>query len=231
MGRTKLPPVDRGGVDHDLRVIRVGDWSRATKLLRYGPTAIQASIPIAIRQEAEFLRRKIVENFKAQGATGGQPFLPMANGTALTRRFRNRPAGKVLLDTADLRNSITVHMSGDDAFVGILRTARGKSDGRPLANIASVHENGQTIAIPITRAMIRFLHAMFRSGAGSKQSGSSQPLREGQVLVIKIPPRPFIRPVIEKFYSNATEVRARFFGRLGRLLGNEFGSVKPPSTK
>lgn len=223
--RAKAPPVFRGGVDHGMRVIRVGDWSKATRLLAYGPVAIQQMIPIAIRQEAEYLRRRIIENLKTQGATGKQPFVPMSSGTKLSRQFRNRPTGKSLIDTADLRNSITVHTQGDNAFVGIMRTAKGKRDGRPLASIAEIHEFGRTIAVPITRAMLRFLHTMFRREGAAEQSGSSQGLRVGQVLIIRIPPRPFIRPVIETFYSDQQAVRARFFGRLGRLLGNQFGQV------
>lgn len=223
----RAAPIFRGNVDKQLRVIRVGEWSRATKLLRAGPAAIQAAIPIAIKQEAEWLRARIAENLKTQGSTGGQPFEAMAEGTRLSRRFRNRPTGKVLIDTADMRNAITVHVEGDAAFIGVMRTARGKKDGRPLASIAKVHEFGETIAVPITRAMLRFLHAMFRQQGGREQANASQGLRVGEILIVKIPPRPFIQPVVEMHYSNPTKVRARFFGRVGRLLGGQYGQIPP----
>lgn len=225
MPRVKAAPVFRGGIDHQMRVIRVGEWSKATKLLAAGPAAIRAVLPIALKQEAEYLRRKIIENLKTQGESSGQPFEQMSEGTQLSRRFRNRPVGKTLIDTADLRNSITVHVQGDEAFIGVMRTARGKRDGRPLASIAQVHEFGQTIAVPVTRAMLRFLHTMFRREGGRGQAGASQPLREGEVLVVRIPPRPFIRPVIEANYSNPVTTRGRFFGRIGRLLQGQYGTI------
>ena len=208
-----------------VNVTKVGQWKEAKKILSLGPFALPKAIERATKQEGQFLRKMIVKNLTQQGAIAGRPFKPHKESTKLSRKFRRRPTGKVLIDRADMRNSISVQQSGDRVFVGILRTARGK-DGRPLAKVGRVHEFGQTIAVPVTKAMLRFLHVMFRKGGVQRGQGNeSKALKVGETLVIKIEARPFIRPVVDKFYSNPAIVRSRFNARLGALLGGQFGSV------
>lgn len=201
-------------------------WSKAQRIVLTMQPEYRIAVALAIKQEAQFLRTKIVQNLTSGGQQAGAPFAPLAPNTVVSRRYKRRPEGKVLLDTADLRNSITVHTEGDTAFVGVPRSARGR-DGRPLANIARVHENGQTIAIPVTRAMLRFLMAMFRTGGAQRQTSKPGGLRVGGVLIVKIPARPFIMPVVQKHYLGAAapEAKRRFLSRVGRLMRNQLGSV------
>lgn len=208
-----------------IQITKVGQWAQARKILSTAPFALPIAIRKAVKQEGQFMRKMMVQNMTQQGALVGAPFAPHAASTKLTRKFRRRPTGKVLIDRADLRNSITVEAKGDAVFIGVLRTARGKN-GRPLAKIARVHEFGQTIAIPVTPAMIRFLHLMFSKSSPQKgQSGRSKGLHVGDTLIVKVPARPFIQPVADKFYSNPVVVRARFNMRLGALLGGTFGGL------
>jgi hypothetical protein len=109
--------------------------------------------------------------------------------------------------------------------VGLLRTARGK-DGRPLANIGKVHEYGQTIAAPVTKAMLRYLHLMFRKGAKKKERHEgTMGIRLGEVLVVRVPPRPFIQPVADKFFGNKAIARKRMFARVAILMAGDLGHV------
>lgn len=206
-------------------VHKFGDWQEAHRILGTAGFRVPVAIRKAVKQEAQFLRRKIIENLK-QGGKLASPFAPLSQGTLLSRRLRRRRSKKPLIESADMWRSIRVKVKGNDAFVGILRTARGK-DGRPLANIAKVHEFGQTVAVPVTRAMLRFLHLMFRKGnKRSEQTGSSMTIREGEVLVVRIPPRPFIMPVAEKYFGNKAIAQKRMLARIAILMAGDLGHVK-----
>ena len=207
------------------RVIKIGDWQEARRILGTAGLRLKPAMTIALKQEAQFLRRKLIENLKTGGTVGGQKFDPLSQGTLLSRRFRRRRSKKPLIETGDMRNAIRVKVQRGTAFVGILRTARGK-DGRPLANIAKTQEFGQTIAVPVTRAMLRFLHLMFRRGSKKKErTESTMGVGLGEVLVVRIPPRPFIGPVVERFYGNRALATKRFMARVSILMAGDLGKV------
>ncbi len=87
-------------------------------------------------------------------------------------------------------------------------------------NVAAVHELGsRSIVMKLTPKARRFLHAAFRA-AGLDRPAGDKP--STGIAVIKVPARPFLRPVFEK-YGQAEHVSRRFVGRVARLLGSDFG--------
>jgi hypothetical protein len=138
---------------------------------------------------------------------------------ASTRMVRKRGGSKPLNATGGLRRSIRAHKVSDgEWFVGILKSARGKS-GEALYNIGSVHENGATVVVEITDRSLAFLMAKFKgrnagSFGGSVGGGSAG---VGTIAVIKIPPRPFLAPTFEK-HAKPQDVRKRFEQRFARLF-------------
>lgn len=57
--------------------------------------------------------------------------------------IRRKGSSKILIDKADLVNSITYQITGPySAFIGVLRSAIRRNSDRPLVNIARVHEYG-----------------------------------------------------------------------------------------
>jgi phage gpG-like protein len=202
-----------------LRVTKIGDWSLARRILSGASRRIKAALDKAVLQEAQFFRTKIVEGLRS-GAPGGQAFQPLAPTTLAIRRFRGFKGGKPLVVHGDLRNSIAVVKQADGVFVGVLRTAKGKG-GQSLANIAAVHELGsRAIAVKLTPKMRRFLHAAFRS-AGLDAPAGDKP--STGIAVIRIPARPFLRPVFEE-HGKPDEVAERFLARVAPLLGGDFGA-------
>ena len=119
-------------------VTKTGDWRRARALLAAGPLRLRAAIGLALRQEAEALRREI-EPALARQAPGGAPLAPPKETTLAARRLKGFGGSKSLIVRADLRNGIASTVRGDEAFVGVPRTARGK-DGQSLANVAEIQE-------------------------------------------------------------------------------------------
>jgi hypothetical protein len=201
----------------NVRLNKIGQWPLARRILA-GGRRVKDAIDKAVLQEAQFFRTKIVEGLREQ-APGGQPFAPLAPTTLAIRRFRGFKGTKALMVRGDLRNSITVVRQPGGVFVGVLRTARGKG-GQSLVNVAAVHEFGsRPITIKLTPKARRFLHAAFRA-AGLDAPASDRPATG--IAVIKVPARPFLRPVFEK-YGDAEEVSKRFLDRVARNLGGEFG--------
>jgi phage gpG-like protein len=201
-------------------VILTGDWYVARRILANAPRRVRAAIDQAVLQEAHFMRGKIVEGLRDQ-EPGGRPFRPLADSTLKVRAFKRFRGTKALIVRGDLRNSITVQREREGAFVGVLRTARGRG-GQPLANIAELNEFGsRPIVIRITPKMRRFLAAAL-GGGGTGTGGGGGGGAPG-IIVVQIPARPFIRPVQDKYFGDRAEVRQRFLGRIATILGGDFG--------
>lgn len=193
-----------------MAVTRTGDWARARQLLAAGPQRLRSAIGVAIRQEAQGLRNEIVGGLTSQ-APGGEPIKPPAPLTLAARQLEGFGGTKALLVRGDLRNSITVIVEGDEAFIGVSRSARS-SGGESLVDLAQLHEyGGPPVIIPITPKMRRFLFALLRQAGKEPTGGSGR-----GVVVVQVPARPFLRPAFEKFREGASR---RFLERVAQQLG------------
>jgi len=204
-----------------------GQWTTGLKILEDTISKWDQAQDQALREEAHFLAKQIIQGITS-GAPGGKAFKPLSPTTLAIRRFKGMKGSKPLMNRGDLRNSISVKKSGDGYFVGILRSAKGPG-GAKVANIAEMNEFGsKPIVIQITPKMRRFLMAAFRAaGLGQSQSGAGGAGGGGGVgiIVVQIPPRPFFRPVFEKYASNPNQVAERFLGRLAKRLGGQLGKL------
>ena len=205
----------------------VGDWPLAMQITTNMEPAFQKAAKKAVLKEAHFLRTKMVRGIR-QGAPGGKRFLPLAASTLAVRRFKGRGGKKPLIVSGALRNSIRVKKEGDSVFVGVLRSAAGNR-----ANIAEIQEFGsRPIVIPMTPKARRFLMKIFRESnlirnPSTSSSGSTgQPRASGgglSIAIVRIPPRPFVRPVVDRF-AKPRMIKNRFEGNLARELGGMLGT-------
>ena len=193
-----------------MAVSRTGDWARARRLLTAAPQRLQAAIGTAVRQEAHALRNEIVQGLTRQ-APGGEPLKPPSPLTIAARELEGFGGTKALIVQGDLRNSITVVVQGDEAFIGVSRSARSK-DGASMVDLAKLHEfGGPPVIIPMTPKMRRFLFALLRQAGKEPTGGSGR-----GVIVVQVPARPFLRPAFDKFREGASR---RFLERVARELG------------
>jgi phage gpG-like protein len=193
-----------------MAVSRTGDWARARRLLTAAPQRLQAAIGTAVRQEAHALRNDIVQGLTSQ-APGGEPLKPPSPLTIAARQLEGFGGSKALIVRGDLRNSITVIVQGDEAFIGVSRSARSK-DGASMVDLAKLHEfGGPPVIIPMTPKMRRFLFALLRQAGKEPTGGSGR-----GVIVVQVPARPFLRPAFDKFREGASR---RFLERVARELG------------
>jgi len=197
------------------RVSKVGNWQTARRILEAGPVQLRNAVNRAVLQEAQLYKKEIVQGITT-GSPGGESFAPLSETTLATRKFLGMGGSKPLIARGDLRRSISVVQGPfGSAFVGILRSAKGQ-EGQSLTNVAEVHEFGKTIVVRMTEKAKRFLAMVFRRAgleSGSKGKGAS-------ILVVRIPARPFLKPVFEKLSKDAPE---RVTRRLARLLAGDFG--------
>jgi len=193
-----------------MAVSRTGDWARARRLLTAAPQRLQAAIGTAVRQEAHALRNEIVQGLTSQ-APGGETLKPPSPLTIAARQLEGFGGSKALIVRGDLRNSITVIVQGDEAFIGVSRSARSK-DGASMVDLAKLHEfGGAPVIIPMTPKMRRFLFALLRQAGKEPTGGSGR-----GVIVVQVPARPFLRPAFDKFREGASR---RFLERVARELG------------
>lgn len=193
-----------------MAVSRTGDWARARRLLTAAPQRLQAALGTVVRQEAHALRNEIVQGLTRQ-APGGEPLKPPSPLTIAARELEGFGGTKALIVRGDLRNSITVVVQGDEAFIGVSRSARSK-DGASMVDLAKLHEfGGPPVIIPMTPKMRRFLFALLRQAGKEPTGGSGR-----GVIVVQVPARPFLRPAFDKFREGASR---RFLERVARELG------------
>lgn len=194
-----------------------GDWQKGSSSLKNLKDNFPAAAKMAMMQEAHFLRSEIVKGLDAQ-APAGEDLKPLSPLTIAARKFAGFKGDKALIRRADMRNSITVKPTGAGVFVGILRTAKNKG-GQSLVNLAKLHEEGGgPYVVPITTKSRRWYHAMLAkagiagpAGVGTEHGGGAT------VAIIKIPARPFMGPVFNKF-GTPDAVRGRFFANVARLM-------------
>ena len=193
-----------------MAVSRTGDWARARRLLTAAPQRLQAAIGTAVRQEAHALRNEIVQGLTRQ-APGGEPLKPPSPLTTAARELEGFGGTKALIVRGDLRNSVTVFVQGDEAFIGVSRSARSK-DGASMVDLAKLHEfGGPPVIIPMTPKMRRFLFALLRQAGKEPTGGSGR-----GIIVVQVPARPFLRPAFDKFREGASR---RFLERVAKELG------------
>jgi len=198
-----------------------GDWDKAKEIVEGMQERWKKAAEKAVRAEANFLRGKVVEGLREQ-APGGRAFKPLSPLTLAVRAFAGFKGTKALIRRGDLRNAIVVKEAHEETFVGILRTARGKG-GESLVNVGEINEFGAgPIIVPITPKSRRFYFAAL-TRAGITPPASAGGTGEGlAVAIVRIPPRPFMTPVFEK-YATPEQVRERFWRHVIHDLGGELG--------
>ena len=197
-----------------MSVRKTGDWALARRVLAGAPVKLKLAVGTAIRQEAQLLRKEIVQGITKQ-APGGKALKPPSPLTLAARKMTGRGGTKALMVRGDLRNAIAAIVKGDEAFVGVPRKARGKG-GKSVVDVAEVQEFGAgPIVIPMTPAMRSFLFALLGQAGVEKTGGSGR-----GVVVVQIPARPFLRPAFKQFEKGAQK---RFLGRVAGLMGMAAG--------
>lgn len=198
-------------------VRKIGDWQTARRILTAAPQRFRRAVERAVLQEAHLYRKELVQGLTT-GSPGGKSLTPLADSTLATRRASGIRGTKPLIARGDLRRSITVVKGpAGSAFVGILRSARGR-DGQLLVNVAQVHELGKVVVFRLTPKSRRFLAMMLRKAGIEPRDGSGS---QG-IVVVKIPARPFLRPVWEKLSKDAPK---RMVRRVAQLLAGDFGGA------
>jgi len=166
-----------------------GDWERALRILAKAPQRIKTALDQALMQEAHRLRAAMVRGIDS-GAPGGKKFAAHSPLTLVMRRFRGKGGSKILIQSAALRNSITVARVGSVIFVGVLRGSRGR------ANIARIHEEGRTFTRTLSPKARRFLFAALRAAGIPPRPRAKGASGGGVTVTVRIPARPFIAPVV-----------------------------------
>ena len=187
-----------------------GDWARAASIFSGAPKRLEKAINMALRTEAELLRKHIVQGLTTQ-SPGGKALEPPSPLTLAARRLKGRKGTKSLLVRGDLRNGFVALVKDGTGYVGIKKSKKTKS-GDYLADIARLQEEGsKPRIIPITPKMRKFLFALFRD-AGIEPSGKGT--GKG-VVVVTTPPRPYIAPAFERYRDGADK---RFLNRIAQAL-------------
>lgn len=181
-----------------------GDIDELQRILG-NPAAIEKAIRRAVLREAHWMRKQMVEGLKS-GAPAGRTLTPNAPST-VTLKGSSKP----LIASATMLNSIAVIRKGKGVFIGIRRSSKRG------VNLAILHETGGVIRQTVTSKQRRFLMMLSK-----KMFGRMFAPAVGSTMTIRIPARPFISPIVEKF---APTLAKRIVHTFANVLGGDFGRV------
>lgn len=198
-----------------MKVVLTQDWKEVDRILGSAAPRFKAAAERAVLLEAHLLRGHMTTNIATGGGHAGKPFAPLSETTLIVRRFRGFGGGKPLIVSGALRASISVQKKGGGIFVGVKRSSKGG------VKVAELHEfGGGPWTKPMTARQRRFLAAAFRAAGKPFGTGGAG----GGVIRWKIPARPFIGPVIERFGKHE-DIRKRFFHNVAKDMGGDLGSA------
>ena len=195
-----------------MEILRTGPWARVLRELQQGASQLPQAIEKSLAEEAQLVHREVVRGIRDQ-APGGRRFRRLAASTRAMRRVAGFSGSQALIRSGETVAAIRVISRRGGAFVGIPKNARG-SDGRPLARILRMNEEGATIQIRMTPAMRRFLH--------SQLSQRTTKVASRGVIRVRIPARPVFGPVAKKV-GNPRTAGARMLRRVQGRLPPIFG--------
>lgn len=221
-----------------ISVTKTGDWQLARDILK-GETKLKAAINSAVYAEALHAVAQIKKGIKEQ-APAGKPFKPLDPLTLMLRQAKGFRGRKALIVTAALMNAVAAKKLGPGVVAVGVFPGGGKVKGLPVHEIARINEYGSSMTIRVTprmrawlMAQIRKLHGQqYEKGKGRDAKGrfmsrTKLPAGKGKlkrgVMVIKIPPRPFISPVLKVLKANRASVNMRLEDRIAKYLGGKMG--------
>lgn len=169
----------------------IGDWAKTKAFLGRLDKEFQKAYKTGLSRVGQAAEKSLKKGM-TEGTPGGQKYTPNHPFT-IDRKGSSKP----LINQGDLRNSIKSKVvNGTTVFVGINRSAQGK-DGKPLVNIAAIHElgdgKGGDLLIEVTPKMRAYLHSQ---GLHLKKD----------TKYVRIPRRPTFEPVFEAEKDNWQEL-------------------------
>ncbi len=173
-----------------LEVTLTGGWESIANVLRSASTGMGRTLRQALKTEGDYLAEKVQATIR-----GGVP--PPLKGRSGTPLYR----------THALHDAIKALPQGDKIFVGV-------DPASGLQRIAAIHEAGATIEMVMTDKQRRYLFGVvFKGQAPQPGTGSG-------LLVITIPPRPFLAPTLKREQPGMVlrllkSIAASFGGQLG----------------
>lgn len=128
-----------------------GDWKRAEYVVKNFTKLARKPLIKATAKSAQIIEATLVKHMQNQD-------LGWASLSAAYKKFKERKklSNQILIATSTLMNSITHQIvdGGLGAFVGVLRTAKGR-DGKQEVMIAAVHEFGSGVRNIPARPLFR----------------------------------------------------------------------------
>lgn len=209
-----------GGQKAFLGLRKIGPWGTVAQAFAQAEVDVDQALTVALHQEANLYLRALKEGIRG-GAPGGVPLRPLARSTILQKR-----SSKPLINTGDMLRSIKIHMLNPRAiFVGIARgeqsstslarSGKSAASAKTLDYIGSIHEHGTGVYFQTVtkRQEVYFKRALKPIGA------VSHTIKAGDVLYMRVPERPFVKPVAELLAKDAPE-------RVSRRVMQHMGLVQ-----
>ena len=191
-------------INSSIDIKLTGPWEATAVALLNAPEKIQDAWLTSASLHLGSLRDAIRKKYKS-----AKPAL--AASTLLVRKRAGRGGSKPLIVGGDLRNSVSLTENPGGIFVGVLRGAKGDG-GKSMYNIAEIHEQGRTFAVPATARSKRFLASMFGNPAIINSPA--------KFFIVRIPARPVFAPAFKAWdksafeNSVASDVQKELFGNL-----------------
>ena len=195
-----------------IRVERDAGWEELRRLAKTMGPKFQVAWRAALRREAEFLRKKIADGLRS-GAPGGKAFAPYSPLTVALGNAGKSPLAKLAPQIA------VVPTVGGGLMIVVRGAGRG---GMTNTDLAAIHQAGMEYTVTLTPRARRYLMAKMRERGILQKAAREKGAGNGGVIRIKIPARPFVKPVLDA-YAKPEQVGERFIASVMKTMGGDFG--------
>mgnify|MGYP001392120442 CR=1 FL=1 len=186
-----------------------GEWLRAAKVLAEGAKNFHAATTTVFKKEAEKVKKAVLEGLESQ-SPAGRKLPPVARATIAARNMLGLGGNKALLASGVLRDGIQVYKAPGGWTVGVTG---------PHARLAQLLEAGVTRVVRMTEQQRRW----FFANIGRSNPNDAQPKSGGgDMIVQKIPARPFFTPVVME-YLRDRKTPGEITKNTALLTGDTFG--------
>jgi hypothetical protein len=169
-------------------VKQTGDWWVQTLFAKHALTFGQGEFDKVAKALAMEYKREVLRTLRTEGQSAGVRWEPMAPSTRATKKGR-----KLLLDTYKLRRSLKVWKAEGGYYCGYKLGTSFTHRGVDVAVIAQTHEEGKTIRILVTKAMVAaYMVKLAKYNKNTKSGMGTGKMKVGSIMLIKIPARSFL---------------------------------------
>lgn len=183
-----------------LNMQRTGPWKEVGRLLSRAIPQVAILGALNSKEEAKLAAKLMKKAINSGGRSNNSKWAKLSPWTRLAKG-----SGRTLRNSKALVKAIGIHKVGAMAWDAGISSSAVNAEGRSLADIGRIHEEGAKFWVTVTKRMILFL--TFRAKELGLPPKKGRSLQIGSRILIVIPKRSFVEDTRAAHFSTGKMVK------------------------